>query len=363
MQIQAALSHAPEAQFVVEPVALDDPREDEILVRMVAVGVCHTDLGVKANWPAESGPLVLGHEGAGVIERVGSGVVSVNVGDHVLMSYRSCRACLSCAAGAIPYCERFRELNATCVRPDGTTTMHGPSGPVHGSFFGQSSFASHALAYESNVVKVAADLDLTLAAPLGCGIQTGAGAVLNVLRPTPGSVFVVFGAGGVGLAALMAAVHLDAGIVIAVDPVASRRQVALDLGATHVIDPTVLDVVSAIRELTGGGAQFALDTTGVPAVVADAARALGRLGVLVLVGTGQAQITMDIKDLIRGGKSVRGVMEGDADPHRFLPELVDLMKQGRLPIERLIRTYPFAAINEAVADTLTGATIKPVLTF
>jgi aryl-alcohol dehydrogenase len=363
MQIRAALSRDPAAPFVVEPVELDEPRDDEILVRMVAVGICHTDLGVKASWPAASGPLVLGHEGAGVVEQVGSHVASVSAGDHVLLSYRSCRSCAACAAGDIAYCERFRQLNATGTRPDGSTTMRAEDGPVHGCFFGQSSFATYALAYESNAVKVDADLDLTTAAPLGCGVQTGAGAVLNVLQPATGTSFAVFGAGGVGLAALLAAVHLGLTPVIAIDPVRSRRDLALELGATHVLDPLEGDAVGALHELTGGGVASAFDTTGIPGVVADAARALGRRGTLALVGTGEAEVTMDIKDLIRGGKAVRGVMEGDADPQHFLPELVELMRAGRLPIDRLIKTYPFAEINAAVADARSGATIKPVLTF
>lgn len=363
MQIRAALTHAPDEPFEIVEVELDEPREDEVLVRIVAAGICHTDLGVKAGWPADAGPLVLGHEGAGVVEAVGSAVGSVAVGDRVLLSYRSCRDCGACHAGKAPYCERFRALNATGVRPDGSTTMRRGEQAVHGSFFGQSSFATHALAYASNTVKVDAGLDLTTAAPLGCGVQTGAGAVLNVLKPSAGSSFAVFGAGGVGLAGLMAAVHLGVAPAIAVDPVPERRELALELGATHALDPAATDVVAAIADLTGGGAGSAFDTTGIPAVIADAARALGRLGTLALVGTGEALATLDIKDLIRGGRSIRGVMEGDADPLRFVPELIDLVRSGRLPIDRMIVTYPFEDINRAVADTRSGATIKPVLVF
>jgi aryl-alcohol dehydrogenase len=363
MQITAALTYAPDAPFEIQDVELDDPRDDEILVRMVAAGICHTDLGVKAAWPADAGPLVLGHEGAGVVEAVGADVSGLAAGDHVLLSYRSCRSCASCAAGHVSYCERFRELNAVGVRPDGSTTMRRDGAAVHGSFFGQSSFATHALAYASNSVKVDDSVDLTVAAPLGCGIQTGAGAVLNVLEPAAGSSFVVFGAGGVGLAGLMAAVHLEVGTAIVVDPVEGRRRLALELGATHALDPREGDVVAAIQDLTGGGAGSAFDTTGIPAVIADASRALGRLGALALVGTGEALATLDIKDIIRSGKSVRGVMEGDADPIEFVPELVDLVQHGRLPIDRMIVSYPFADINRAVADARSGATIKPVLAF
>lgn len=363
MQIRAAVTYAPEEPFAIEDVELDEPRDDEVLVRLVGTGVCHTDLGVKRDWPVEMGPLVLGHEGAGVVEAVGSSVGGLVPGDHVLLSYRSCRECASCVAGHVPYCERFRDLNAIGVRPDGSSTMALGDTVIHGNFFGQSSFATHALAYASNTVKVDSDLDLTLAAPLGCGVQTGAGAVMNVLKPREGSSFAVFGAGGVGLAGLMAAVHLDVETAIAVDPVPSRRELALELGATHAIDPATGDAVEAIQDLTGGGADSVFDTTGLPPVIADAARSAGRLGMVALVGTGEPLATLDVKDLIRGGKSLRGVMEGDADPLRFVPELVELVRAGRLPIERMIVRYAFEDINTAVADTKSGATIKPVLVF
>jgi aryl-alcohol dehydrogenase len=363
MLIRAALTYAPDKPFEIQEVELEAPREDEVLVRLVGAGICHTDLGVKAEWPAELGPLVLGHEGAGVVEDIGSAVTGLAAGDHVLLSYRSCRDCGPCRAGHVSYCERFRELNAIGARPDGSITMRHGDTAVHGNFFGQSSFATHALTYAANTVKVDSKTDLTMAAPLGCGIQTGAGAVLNVLRPSPGSSFVLFGAGGVGLAGLMAAVHLEVDTAIAVDPVPGRRELALELGATHALDPTDGDVVAAIQELTSGGADAAFDTTGIPAVIADALRAVGRVGSLALVGTGAPLATLDIKDLIRGGKSIRGVMEGDADPLRFVPELLDLVRQGRLPIERMIVKYPFEDINQAMADTKSGATIKPVLVF
>jgi aryl-alcohol dehydrogenase len=363
MRTTAALTHAPEAPFTIEEVEIDEPRADEVLVRIVAAGICHTDLGIKKAWPPENGPLVLGHEGAGVVEAVGAAVTSVGPGDHVLLSYRSCRECAACRAQDVAYCERFRELNTAGARPDGSTTLRQGDTAVHGNFFGQSSFAGHALAYESNTVKVPAGLDLSLAAPLGCGVQTGAGSVINVLKPQPGSSFAVFGAGAVGLAALLAAVDLGAAPIIAVDPVASRRDLAIELGATHALDPAGGEVVAAVHELTGGGVDSAFDTTGLPAVIADATHALGGKGVLALVGTGHTEATVDVRDMIRWGKSIRGVMEGDADPRVFLPHLVELTISGRLPIGRLIKTYPFSDINRAVDDARSGATIKPVLTF
>jgi aryl-alcohol dehydrogenase len=161
----------------------------------------------------------------------------------------------------------------------------------------------------------------------------------------------------------MAAVHLEVETAIAVDPVPGRRELALALGATHALDPTDGDAVAAIQELTHGGADAAFDTTGIPPVIADATRALGRLGTLALVGTGEALATLDVKDVIRSGKSIRGVMEGDADPLRFVPELLELVRRGRLPIDKMIVKYPFEDINQAIADTKSGATIKPVLVF
>jgi aryl-alcohol dehydrogenase len=363
LQIKAALSSGAAAPFEITDVELDEPRADEVLVRLAAAGICHTDLTMKAVWPAELSPIVLGHEGAGVVEAVGAHVTNVRPGDRVLLSYRSCRSCAQCAAGHPTYCHQFNTLNATGARPDGTTTMRRDGSPVYGSFFGQSSFASHALAYESNVVAVGAHVDLRVAAPLGCGVQTGAGAVLNVLRPDAEASLVLFGVGAVGLSAVMAAAATGVQAIIAVDPVAGRRQVAVELGATATIDPTGDDVVDAIRQLTGTGATHALDTTASGAVINQAIDALAPLGTLALVGVGAPEVEINVQAVIGGGKTIRGIIEGDAVPQTFLPALLDLHAQGLLPIDKLIRTYDFDDIETAVADAATGSTIKPVLVF
>jgi aryl-alcohol dehydrogenase len=308
-------------------------------------------------------PIVLGHEGAGVVEAVGPDVTGVRRGDRVLMSYRSCGACQECAAGHRTYCRDFRTLNALGSRPDGSTTMRRGDSPVYGSFFGQSSFASHALAYESNLVLVGDDVDLSVAAPLGCGVQTGAGAILNVLRPASQAALVVFGAGAVGLSAVMAARVAGVDTIIAVDPVADRRRIATELGATATIDPAGDDVLDAIRQLTGAGATHALDTTAIGAVINQAIAALAALGTLALVGVGTPEVAIDVQGIIGGGKTIRGVIEGDAVAQLFVPRLLDLHAEGRLPLEKLIRTYDFDDIDTAVADAGSGATIKPVLVF
>jgi aryl-alcohol dehydrogenase len=368
MRIKAALSSSAEAPFEIAEVELDEPRPDEVLVKLSAVGICHTDLTMKAVWPQEMSPIVLGHEGAGVVEAVGPDVTGVGPGDRVLLSYRSCGRCRECAAGHRTYCHDFRTLNALGSRPDGSTTMRrGDSpvrrgdSPVYGSFFGQSSFASHALAYESNLVVVGDHVDLSVVAPLGCGVQTGAGAVLNVLRPADDASLVVFGAGAVGLSAVMAAKVAGLGTIIAVDPVAQRRQIATELGATATIDPASDDVVDAIRQFTGAGATHALDTTAIGTVINQAIAALAALGTLALVGVGTPEVAIDVQGVIGGGKTIRGVIEGDAVAQQFVPRLLALHAEGRLPLEKLIRTYDFDAIDAAVADAGNGATIKPVL--
>ena len=353
MQITAALSRSPDSPFTLEPVDLDEPRPDEVLVRVQATGVCHTDLTFKSRVP---GPAVLGHEGAGVVEAVGARVTGIQAGDHVLLSYRSCGECAQCRTGHPPYCSRGALLNMSGGRVDGTATLSQNGIRLFGSFFGQSSFAQYALAAADNVVVVDPSVDLTVAAPLGCGFQTGAGAVLKVLTPKSNSRLIVFGAGGVGLAAVMAAKAVGVEAVVVVDPVASRRAKAVELGASQTVDPTNEDVATVAR-----GATHALDTTGLPEVVAAALSVLEPRGTLVVVGLGARHATIDIRDLMFGGKTIRGCAEGDASPAEFIPELLALHAQGRFPMEAIVSRYDAVDIEKAVADSRSGSAIKPVL--
>ncbi|MEA2143216.1 MAG: aryl-alcohol dehydrogenase [Solirubrobacteraceae bacterium] len=358
---------APGGAFSIEDVELDEPRSDEILVRLVACGICHTDLGMRETWPRLPGnearyPVVFGHEGAGVVERVGDRVGRVRAGDAVVMSYRSCRACTECAAGHPYHCAHFASLNASGVRPDGSTTMRASGRPVHGSFFGQSSFATHALAYEDNVVVVGAGVDLTVAAPFGCSVQTGAGTVMNVLDLDERAALVVFGAGGVGLSAVMAARAIGVAKIVVVDPVAGRRRLAQELGAACTIDPKAGDVAQTVRDQTGGGAAAAIETTAIPDVLLQALDCLAPRATCVALGVGTPEFPFAMQRLARG-RSLRTSIEGDADPHAFVPRLLELHAQGRLPVERLIRTYPFEELPRAIADAESGATVKPVLVF
>lgn len=362
MRATVALVEEPGGEFTFAEVELDEPRADEVLVRVVATGLCHTDLTVPSMLPPEMLPTVVGHEGTGVVEAVGPDVEGIAVGDHVVMSFRSCRACAACEAGDVGYCEQSLLLNYMGMRADGSTTMKRGDQTVFGSFFGQSSLASHSLAYADNCVVVDKALDLALLAPFGCGFQTGAGTVLNVLDPAPDEAVVVFGAGAVGLAAVAAARGLGVETVIAVDPTAARREAAEHYGAV-TLDPTDGDVPveQRVKDLTGGGAPYAIDTTALPAVVLQAQRSLRSRGLLVPLGLGAPEYTIDAIDLLQTGKVIRSSIEGEADPLTMVPRLIAMREAGTFDVDRLVTTYPFERIADAVADVTAGKVVKPVL--
>src|SRR5271154_5104474 len=238
MQITAAVVREPGADFAIETVELEDPRPDEIRVRIAAVGVCHTDLVARDGFMPFSMPAVLGHEGAGVVDTVGSAVTRFAPGDRVAITFRSCGTCDRCKSGDPAYCFTMPALNYIGMRPDGSKAIRQGDAAVSSNFFGQSSFATYALAYERNVLKLPGDIPFEIAAPLGCGVQTGAGGVMLALAATKGSSILVLGGGAVGLSAVMGAVIQGCAPIIVVEPHAARRALALELGATHAIDPT-----------------------------------------------------------------------------------------------------------------------------
>ncbi len=290
--------------------------------------------------------MVFGHEGAGVVAAVGEGVSTVVAGDAVCLSFRSCGECGECRGGRPAYCLRS-DLNTRGVGD----VLSRDGRPVLSGFFGQSSFATHAMAHESNTIRIPSEFPGTFAAPLGCGVQTGAGTILNVLDPAPGERVLVFGAGAVGLSALLAALTRSCEVVV-VEPRAARRDLALSLGAADAIEP-------------GAGlprARHAVDTTGRSDVIGRAVGALRRCGTLALVGMG-GTAEFDIMTVMAGGIRIRGVIEGDAVPADFLPRLIELQREGRFPVEKMITTYPFEEIERAAQDALAGRAVKPVLTF
>ncbi|MCT9081840.1 NAD(P)-dependent alcohol dehydrogenase [Streptomyces fulvoviolaceus] len=365
MRITAALTETKGAPFTLAPLDLDDPRPGEVVVKMVSSGVCHTDLIVRDQWYPVPLPAVLGHEGAGVVAAVGGGVTSVGVGDHVVLTFNSCGGCRMCIQGRPAYCDQFFACNFAGSRPDGSTPLHRETGDVHGVFFGQSAFANYALATERNVVKVDPGAPLELLGPLGCGIQTGAGGVLNSLKPPAGSSIAVFGAGSVGLSAVMAAVVAGCTTIVAVDLNDQRLELAKEVGATHVINGAEGDTVALLRDLTSGlGVDYTLETTAVPAVLRQAVDALNQGGTCGLIGAAAlgTEVALDMSSLLFG-RSVRGIVEGDSVPHLFIPKLVDLYQQGRFPFDKLIKSYAFDDINQAVEDSEKGTTLKPVITF
>ncbi|HVV07931.1 NAD(P)-dependent alcohol dehydrogenase [Amycolatopsis sp.] len=363
MRIRAAVAREKGAPFVLEDLTLDEPRPGEVLVEVGAAGICHTDIAVRDQWMPLPLPIVLGHEGAGIVRAVGGSVTKVVPGDRVVMSYWHCGSCRYCASGHPAYCVGHAAWTTAGCRPDGTNALHG-DGPVHGFFFAQSSFATHAIATERNVVKIGADADLTIAGPLACGLQTGAGTVINRLAPRPGSALAVFGAGAVGLAAVMAARVAGCATVVAVDIHRSRLALAEQVGATHTIDASATgDVVGAVRDIVAGGVQYTVETSAVPAVAAQALESLAPMGTCAILGLGPqgTRLSADMTRLLTTGRTITGVTMGDGRPDELIPGLLELHRQGRFPVDRLVTTYPFAEINQAVADAESGRIVKAVL--
>lgn len=374
MRITAAVVREKGGKFLFDQLELEPPSEGEILVRVAACGICLADLAIRDQHYPTPLPVVLGHEGAGVVEAVGKGVKFVSVGNHVLMTFASCGQCPSCATGATATCWHHMEMNFSGRRYSGhdwsipaPLSRKAAGGqadePINGAFFNQSSFATHAIATERNVVVVDRAADLTILAPLGCGFQTGAGAVMNTLKPEVGSSLLVTGAGNVGLASVMAAKLVGCDPIVAVDTVESRLDLALELGATHVINArSTPNLVAAVQEMSPDGIAYAIDSTGNPTVFRSAIDVLQTNGVCGLIGGAPqgTEVSIDMTHLLFG-RTVKGILQGDSKPKSFLPKLVNLYQQGRFPVDRLITQFCFNDIEEAVAEMVVGRVIKPVL--
>jgi aryl-alcohol dehydrogenase len=365
MKITAAVARAKYTPFSLETLSLEEPRGDEVLVRLVATGICHTDIAIRDHkiYPVPQ-PVVLGHEGAGIVEQVGAGVTKVRVGDHVILTSNSCGHCPSCVDGLPVYCYDFNIYNFAGSRPDGTSPLSKDGEKVH-YFHAQSSFATHSVSRERCVVRVDKEAPLELLGPLGCGVMTGAGAVINSMAVGVGQSIAVFGTGSVGLSAIMAAKLVGAGVIIAVDLVEPRLELARQLGATHTVNPDKESAVDAIKAITGAGVNFTLDTTGNMKVLRQAMDVLAPRGTCGFVGGAPpgAAVTIDVEQIMVGGRTIRGIIEGDSNPDVFLPKLIELFMLGRFPFDKLVEFYPFEAINTAVDDALSGRTVKPILRF
>jgi aryl-alcohol dehydrogenase len=351
--MQAAVLRKKGVPLKIESLELEGPQAGEVLVRIVASGICHTDIDICDDWDSRDKPVVLGHEGAGIVEEVGKKVKGVKRGDHVVLSYQSCGRCRACRSKRPARCEHMYEANFGFQRLDGSNALE-RSG-VRGHFFGQSSFATLSLATERNLVKVPKTLGLDLLAPLGCGLQTGAGTVMNSLQVRAGESIAVFGTGAVGMAAIMAARLVNASPIIGVDIIPRRLDLALELGASHVIDNRHDDVISRIAAITTRGVDYVIETTALARMLRLAVDALNPHGIIALL-TGE-----EGTDALPEGRKTLGIIEGDAIPQLFIPKLISLHRKGLFPFDRLVKFYAFSEINQAIADAKRGNTIKPVL--
>lgn len=363
MQITAAVAREKFGAFSIEQVELTEPRADELLVKIAASGMCQTDQHGRDGYYNTPLPAVFGHEGAGVVQAIGKGVTRFKPGDHVILSFPWCGGCPNCRRQMEAHCQHSFDLKMNGTRADGSTLISQGGKPIYSAFFQQSSFATHAIANERYAIKIRNDAPLDLLGPFACSGQTGAGAVLNSLKPRPGDSIAVFGVGAVGLSSLMAAKIAGCDPIIAVDIHDKRLALARELGATHTINHSGRnDVVQEIRKITGGGVRHSIETSAHPAVLREAVEVLMPAGTCVLLGSAPpgSEVTIDMP-FLQNGRSVHGVMQGESRPSEFIPKLVDYLMAGAMPVEKMISFYPLAEINRAAEDSNTGAVIKPVL--
>jgi aryl-alcohol dehydrogenase len=365
MKTIACVTHKT-GQLSIEEVELSKPKATEALVRTIACGVCHTDAAALHSFIPVTLPIILGHEGVGIVEEVGSEVTTLKKGDRVIMSFPSCGKCDFCKDGHPYACDDLNTLFFDGKYVDGTKRFSQNNVDIS-SFFGQGSFSNHVVIDSRNAVKadIDNDNDLSKLCSLGCGVQTGAGAVLIRLKPKAGTSIAIFGCGGVGMSAIMAAGITGCNPVIGIDIVPSRLELAKELGATHVINAREVNPVEEIREITDGGAHNSIEASGVTSITRQALECLRREGTAVLLSvTGREEISLPLEALfLNRCLTLTGLSEGASDPQTFIPELVRYYKEGRLPVDRISTFYKFNEIEKAFADSHSGASIKPILLF
>ncbi|KAB2572129.1 Geraniol dehydrogenase [Lasiodiplodia theobromae] len=385
---QALVSRGPFSQgkWAVEDVTLRALKPDEVVVEIVASGICHTDLHC-GNTPDDKGvpavyyPRVLGHEGSGYVRRVGSAVTGVAPGDPVLLSFSYCGTCHVCRTGPPSHCKTFFEINfmGEPVFSDNAGGKEGGEGQqqgnptIGGRFFGQSSFAKHTVVSDKCVVNVAGlgleRDDLKLLAPLGCGLQTGSGTIVNVAKCGKDDEVAVVGMGGVGLAAVMAAKNQGCKNIIGIDRVQSRLDLAKSLGATHVINTSTFtsnaDLVAAVRAASsnGHGATVSIDTSAHPPLVAAQIDFTRYMGKVIQVGTGMpdAHLSIHMQSFMVSGKQYFGAVQGHSRPAEYIPQMIKWWRDGVFPVEKLVQFFDIADFESAVNVMGSGSVVKPII--
>lgn len=366
MKVTAAVARKTGEPLVVEQLELDALRPNEVRVRLVGCGICHTDAVVRDGIYPTPLPAVLGHEGSGVVEEIGSEVTTTQPGDHVVLCAAYCGKCSRCKMGQMAYCENVFAEDFGGRRRDGTTSLSSGKEVISSHFFGQSSFATYANVVENSVVVVDKSVPLEILGPLGCGLNTGAGAVLNELNAKEGTTLAVFGTGAVGSGAIMAGGIAGCTTVIAVDLHDSRLKLAKELGATHTINTKNENLGERIKEITGGkGVDAIIDTTAVPALLRQGADALALRGTLILVGAAKSgtEVKFEVGDSLIKGWTFKTVVQGSSVPQVFIPRLIELYKQGRFPFDKLLGRYKLDDINKGFDDSADGSVVKPLLVY
>jgi len=366
MRIRAAVLHEVNSPFVVEQVDLAPPRAGEVLVKMKAAGVCHSDWHLRTGDTPHPLPVVVGHEGAGVVSATGEGVDHVKIGDPVALNWAPyCGTCFYCTLGQRVLCKAFKDPVWAGTLMDGSTRLSLNGRPLH-HYTALSCFADYCVVPDTCVVKMPEGVPWDVAALIGCAVTTGVGAVVNTAMVQRGTSVVVIGAGGVGISAILGATLVGAETIIAVDRTPQKGALARAFGATHALVGDE-DIVAGVRDATGGrGADFVFECTGVPALQRKAVEAARPGGAAVFVGLAPGDATIDVSPaaLTREEKTVSGSYYGSCDPARDFPEFADAFLQGVLPIDRLVtRTYALEQINEAYDDMLNATGGRGVITF
>jgi aryl-alcohol dehydrogenase len=363
MKITAAVVNGVNENYQLEELTLGELYPDEVIVKIVASGICHSDEALRIGDAEYPMPAVFGHEGAGIIEKIGSAVKDFNVGDQVVMAYNYCGTCPSCRTGHPSSCNQWTPLNFSGSRPDGSHTFFKEDGTPVSNFFTQSSFATYTITNINNLIKIEPEADLRLIGPLGCGLLTGFGTVVNGLKAKTASSIAVFGTGAVGLGVLMAAKIEGCSTIIAIDIHDSRLETARELGATHTINSRTENLEERIAEIRGGlGVDYSVDTTGISSVMKASIEVLGIGGISAPVAVTPNSIELNtFMDLVISNRKLIGVLMGDAVPQIAIPQLIQFHKEGKFPFDKLVKFYKFNEINQAVADSNSGQTIKPIL--